>query len=261
MVNPEPRFARIAAMIGDPTRARMLSALMGGQFLAAGELAHAAGVSAQTASGHIARLLENELVVLRVQGRHRYLRLADADIAHALEALSLVAERGASATKWEQGAYKPLKAARSCYSHLAGELGVALFEGLLARGTITPMDGYFILSVAGREELTALGLILPAESSPASVRRFAYPCLDWSERRDHLAGGLAVALLAHSIDRGWLRRTAETRALTLTVSGRRALAPWLHAVVTKLPGPPEAKSREPHMTDKRDDATQLTSQF
>jgi DNA-binding transcriptional ArsR family regulator len=129
MTSPEPRFARIAAMIGDPTRARMLSALMGGQYLAAGELAAAAGVSAQTASTHITKLLDSELVALRVQGRHRYLRLADAEIAHALEALSLVAERGAASAKWEQGAYKPLKAARTCYSHLAGELGVALFDG------------------------------------------------------------------------------------------------------------------------------------
>ena len=150
---PEPRFARIAAMIGDPTRARMLSALMGGQYLAAGELAAAAGVSAQTASTHVTKLLDSELVELRVQGRHRYFRLADAEVAHALEALSLVAERGAASRKWEQGAYKPLKAARTCYSHLAGELGVALFDGLLARGTLVARDGQFALSEAGRAAL------------------------------------------------------------------------------------------------------------
>ena len=95
-------------MIGDPTRARMLAVLMGGGFVAAGELAQAAGVTPQTASTHIAKLVESELVVARSQGRHRYFRLADADIAHALEALSLVAERNASADKWERGAYKPL---------------------------------------------------------------------------------------------------------------------------------------------------------
>src|SRR5213075_486957 len=101
MNSPEPRFAKVAAMIGDPTRARMLAALMGGQYMAAGELAAAAGITAQTASTHIAKLLDAELVVTRTQGRHRYFRLADADIAHALEALSLVAERNASASKWE----------------------------------------------------------------------------------------------------------------------------------------------------------------
>lgn len=228
-VTPEPRFAKVAAMIGDPTRARMLSALMGGQYLAAGELAEAAGVSAQTASTHITKLLDAELVVLRVQGRHRYVRLADAEIAHVLEALSLVAERGASARKWEQGAYKPLKAARTCYSHLAGELGVALFEGLLARGTLVPQDGYFVLSEAGRAEMDALGVVLPAAASPtaAAARRFAYACLDWSERRDHLAGVFAVALLAHAFERGWLVRQKASRALTLTPAGTKALAPWI----------------------------------
>jgi len=223
---PEPRFAKIAAMIGDPTRARMLAALMGGRYLAAGELAAVAGVSAQTASTHIGKLLDSELVVLRTQGRHRYLRLADAEIAHLLEALSLVAERGADAAKWEHGAYKPLKAARTCYSHLAGELGVALFEGLLARGTIVPCDGHFALSMSGRDELQRLGVALPAVSS-GSARRFAYACLDWSERRDHLAGHLAVALLEHAMKQGWLRRTPGSRALVLTPPGAQALAPWI----------------------------------
>lgn len=228
MSAPEPRFAKIAAMIGDPTRARMLAALMGGQFLAAGELAEAAGVTAQTASGHIAKLVDAELVVLRTQGRHRYFRLADAEIAHALEALSLVAERTAQADKWSQGAYKPLKAARTCYSHLAGELGVALFEGLLARGTISGRDGHFVLSDSGRDDLARLGLVLSSDSAAAS-RRFAYPCLDWSERRDHLAGTLAVSLLELSLERGWLRRVEGSRALRLTPSGTKALAPWLAA--------------------------------
>ena len=228
MNTPEPRFAKVAAMIGDPTRARMLSALMGGQYLAAGELAAAAGVTAQTASAHIAKLVDSELVVARAQGRHRYFRLADADIAHALETLSLVAERSASADKWEQGAYKPLKAARTCYSHLAGELGVALYEGLLKRGTLTPCDGHFALSGAGREELEALGVALPAAAQGANARRFAYPCLDWSERRDHLAGSLAVTLLDHAMTQRWLRRASDgSRALSLTPSGAKALAPWL----------------------------------
>ena len=223
--SPEPRFARIAAMIGDPTRARMLAALMGGQYLAAGELAEVAGVTAQTASTHLTQLVDNELVVVRTQGRHRYFRLADADIGHALEALSLVAERAGSADKWNHGAYKPLKAARTCYSHLAGELGVALFDGLLARGTLAPRDGQFVLTDVGRHELQTLGVTLPAAGS----KRLAYACLDWSERRDHLAGGLAVSLLDHAIDHGWLRRVDGSRALTLTPDGRRALAPWLSA--------------------------------
>lgn len=209
-------------MIGDPTRARMLSALMGGGFIAAGELAKAAGVTAQTASSHIAKLVDSELVVVRTQGRHRYFRLADADIAHALEALSLVAERSAAADKWERGPYKPLKAARTCYGHLAGELGVQLFDGLLARGTLVPAEGQFVLSEQGRDELGELGVEVPAAG-----RRFAYPCLDWSERRDHLAGSLAVALLDHGLQQGWLRRAKDSRAVALTPSGAKAWSRWL----------------------------------
>jgi DNA-binding transcriptional ArsR family regulator len=222
MPHPEPRFARIAATIGDPTRARMLAALMGGRYLSAGELAQAAGVTAQTASSHIARLVDHELVQVRVQGRHRYFKLADAEIAHALEALSVVAERSAEADKWARGPYRPLKAARSCYGHLAGELGVRLFEGLLARGTLRPSEGGFSLSEEGAAELQALGVELP----PAS-RRYAYPCLDWSERRDHLAGSLAVALLDHALAQGLVRRVNDSRVLTLTPAGQKAWSPWL----------------------------------
>ena len=225
MTSPEPRFARVAAMIGDPTRARMLAVLMGGEFLAAGELAAAAGVSAQTASTHIAKLLDAELVVLRAQGRHRYVRLAGDEVAHVLEALAFVAERSANADKWERGAYKPLKAARTCYRHIAGELGVALFEGLLARGTLAAQDSHFALSKAGRGELHDLGIALPADA--LASRRFAHACFDWSERRDHLAGTLAVALFEHGLDHGWLRRTQGSRALQLTPPGAQALARWI----------------------------------
>jgi DNA-binding transcriptional ArsR family regulator len=226
MNSPEPRFARIASMIGDPTRARMLSALMGGQYLAAGELAAAAGVTAATASAHLTKLIDSELVLLRTQGRHRYFRLAGADIAHALEALSLVAEGSASQSRWNLGAYKPLEHARTCYSHLAGELGVALFEGLVRRGTIESCEGHFRLTAGGRTELAAIGVSVP-EASTSAARRVAYPCLDWSERRDHLAGSLAVALLEQSLERGWLRRVAGSRALTLSPPGAMVLAPWI----------------------------------
>jgi DNA-binding transcriptional ArsR family regulator len=236
MISPEPRFARIATTIGDPTRARMLAALMGGEFLSAGELAAAAGVTAQTASSHVARLLESELVVLRTQGRHRYFRLADAEVAHALESLALVAERSAGFAKWEQGAYKPLKAARTCYNHLAGELGVALFEGLCARGTLAASGGTFTLTAAGRRDLEAIGLVAEVPAA-GSARRYAYPCVDWSERRDHLAGSLAAALLEHCLARRWLRRTPGSRAVALTPSGRSALAPWLDAELLRAAAP------------------------
>jgi DNA-binding transcriptional ArsR family regulator len=222
---PEPRFARIATTIGDPTRARMLAALMGGEYLSAGELATAAGITAQTASAHIAQLLDADLVVLRQQGRHRYFRLADADVARALEALALVAERSASFAKWEQGPYKPLKAARTCYNHLAGELGVALLDGLLKRGTLAPAAEGYALTAEGSAQLHEIGLdVAPATSLR---HREAYACLDWSERRDHLGGRLAAELLGHCLERRWLRRTPGSRALVLTPAGRAGLEPWI----------------------------------
>jgi hypothetical protein len=201
----------------------MLSALMGGQALSAGELAQVAGVAAQTASSHIAQLVDSELVVLRQQGRHRYFRLADADVAHALETLSMVAERHAGAAKWEQGAYKPLKAARSCYSHVAGELGVALLDGLLRREALRAEGGGFRLSERGVADCRSLGLELP---DPAAAR-FAYPCLDWSERREHLAGSFATALLEQALAKDWLRRVKGSRALLMTPVGRGKLSVWL----------------------------------
>lgn len=217
MISPEPRFATVAAMIGDPTRARMLSALMGGQALAAGELARAAGVSAATASAHIARLLDSGLVLSRSQGRHRYLRLADEDVARVLEALAVVAERHSGIdAQWQRPAFRPLKQARTCYRHLAGELGVALLDGLRARGSLVPdpraRDGLqFRLSEAGRAELQALGIALPA------------------------AGTLATALLDHGLAAGWWLRSSGSRALRLTPAGARALEPWLRAAQAAAP--------------------------
>ncbi len=219
---PEPRFARIASMIGDPTRARMLAVLLGGNYFAAGEIARAAGVTPQTASSHLAKLIEAEMVVVRVQGRHRYYRLADGDVAHALEALSLLAERNALSDKWSRGAYQPLKQARSCYGHIAGELGVNLLDALIAHQYITPEEGHYRLSEAGRVWLHSIGV--EAEAPPQNIRRYAYPCLDWSERRDHLAGALAGALLDQFIAKGWLTRVADSRALRVTATGRKILA-------------------------------------
>jgi DNA-binding transcriptional ArsR family regulator len=216
----EPRFARVAAAIGDPTRARMLGALMDGASLPAGEIAQAAGVNPSTASGHLARLVNEGLVAVQVQGRHRYYRVSDADVARALEALSLVAERTGASDKWLREPYRPLKFARTCYRHLAGELGVRLFQGLVARGRLAGGEDGYELTPAGRSWIEEIGM----DPAPA-VRgeRYAYPCLDWSERRHHLAGRLATSLLDHFLARRWLARSTPSRALKLTPQGRRTL--------------------------------------
>lgn len=219
----EPRLARVAAMVADPARSRMLAYLLAGEFASASELAQAASVTPATASGHLAQLLAVHFVVCEPRGRHRYYRLADAEVAHALEALAVVAERDVHTRAWAHPRREPLRLARCCYGHLAGSLGVALLQALHnAGGLQTAADG-FSLTPAGTRWLGALGLV----PEPASRRRrFAYPCLDWSERRDHLAGQLADALYQHCIRQGWLRR-GDGRAVDITPKGRRELLPHL----------------------------------
>jgi len=222
---PEPRFARVAAMIGDPTRARMLALLLGNPCATAGEVARCAGITPQTASAHLAKMMREELIVARRQGRHRYFQLANDEVAHALEALSVVAERravGARAAQWARDAYRPLREARTCYGHLAGRLGVALHDHLLEGRYLTLAHERYRLTGDGRTMLEELGL--QVERFERVPHPLVYPCLDWSERRDHFAGPLAVALLEHFLRCRWLRRVASTRAVMPTPAGQRALA-------------------------------------
>ena len=225
MHSPEPRFSRIAAVIADPTRARMLAALLGGEYRNAGELARLAGITPQAASTQLAQLVDNGLVAMRQQGRHKYFALADADVAHALEALSMVAERDNVSARWDKPAYQPLKCARRCYGHMAGELGVAQFEMLLRRHYLAPTEQGLQLTDAGRAWAGQLGL----DMSKKPTARFAYPCMDWSERKDHLAGSLAKALLELYVAKNWLRAPKESRALELTHQGQQALMPLLQS--------------------------------
>lgn len=223
MPHPEPRFSRIAAVIADPTRARMLAALLGGEYRSAGELASKAGITAQAASSQLAQLLEHGLIALRQQGRHKYFCLADGDIARVLEALSLVAERDNLSLRWSKPSYQPLKHARSCYGHMAGELGVAQFEMLMRCRYLAHTDRGLGLTDAGHAWLAKLGVDLVVKPSS----RLAYPCMDWSERRDHLAGALSKALLAHYISKDWLHTNQDSRVLHLTPKGHRHLLPLL----------------------------------
>ena len=207
----------------------MLAALLGGEHRSAGELAISAGITPQAASTQLAHLVDVELVAVRQQGRHKYFALADGDVAHALEALALIAERDTVSTRWERPAYKPLKCARRCYGHMAGELGVAQFEMLQRCGYVRPTDNNELrglqLTNAGSMWLAALGITLPAKNTT----RLAYPCMDWSERKDHLAGTLAKALLGHYLQKGWLRSDVDSRALHVTPLGGRELLPLLSA--------------------------------
>ena len=220
----EPRLARVAAVVADPARSRMLAYLMAGEYASASELARAASVTPATASGHLGKLLDARFVVCEPRGRHRYYRLADAEVAHALESLALVAERDGHDAAWAHPQRARLRLARCCYGHLAGQLGVAVFDALQRGGRLASTSSGFELTDSGRAWLERLGLI---PSPPNSRRRFAYRCLDWSERRDHLGGQLADELYQHFTSKGWLRR-ASGRAVEVTPNGQQELLPQLN---------------------------------
>jgi len=215
---PEPQLARIAGIIGEPARARMLAALLGGEWLPAGELARRAGVAPSTASEHLARLVENGLVSRRASGRHRYYALAGPDVAAALESLARIAPPSTpppAASPDERA----LRFARTCYDHLAGRLGVALMDALVDRGYIAA--GGYEITPRGEEWFRTLDVDI------AMLRRgrrtLVRPCLDWSERRDHLAGAVGAAIADTLLRRRWVVRIDGTRAVRLTVRGQDGL--------------------------------------
>ncbi len=232
-MNAEPRLARVAAAIADPTRARVLARLLDGRLHTAGELATHAGVSAATMSAHLKLLVDEGLAKVRPQGRHRYFGLADGDVAHALEALLRVADGrdagpAADLKRWQKPAMRGLRHARSCYGHLAGELGVRLHDLLRSRGWVERAGSEERLTQAARDALQEQGLALTAPAASASGRAL-YPCVDWSERREHFAGAEAVALLEALVARGWLRRREASRELALTPTGQREFVDGLLA--------------------------------
>lgn len=213
-----PQIVRVAALIGETARADALCALMDGRALTATELAATADVSKQTMSSHLAKLLQAGLIVCAQQGRHRYFRLADHHVAALLESLMGVANRS-SATPQRTGPREPaLRKARICYDHLAGERGVWAFESMLALG-IFQSDDPLQLSDAGKIWFTEFGIDLTHLSTQR--RMLCRPCLDWSERRQHLGGALGAALLQRIFALRWARQAKDTRVITFTVQGER----------------------------------------
>jgi hypothetical protein len=209
----------------------MLSRLLDGRHYTANELADCAGVTASTASGHLRLLVDERLASSRSQGRHRYFTLADGNVAQALEALLRVADGALpETTRWQAPSMRGLRHARSCYGHLAGELGVQLCDAFIANGWTEGAgagDQSYVLTAAGAAALQALNLPMLAAATSASARSL-YGCVDWSERRDHFAGPLAVALLHAFVERDWLRKDGNSRALQLTPAGQ---AGWLGSLL------------------------------
>src|ERR1700722_133974 len=223
--------ATVGELFGDPARAAILVALLGGRARTAGELALAGNVSAQSASGHLAKLTEGGLLVVRSQGRHRYYELANADVAHALEATgSLAAHRangGANSSESHTPnarlAHSDIRMARSCYDHLAGVVAVDLTRRMESSGTIRACGEWeYELGCNGEKFFDRLGVDVDAVRR--GRRAFARRCLDWTERKPHLAGALGASLFARLIELGWVARKHDSRAVHVTHLGERKIA-------------------------------------
>jgi DNA-binding transcriptional ArsR family regulator len=216
----EVDLAAGAGAIADPARAAMLEALFDGTPRSAGALAREAGIAASTASHHLGRLLDAGLIVVEPDGRRRAFRLAGPDVAHALEALAVISPQRPSRTLRRATRLEAERVARTCYDHLAGRLGVAVCDALLEARAIAP-DGErdYVLGPRAGRAFDALGVTLPRPGR----RAYARACLDWSERRPHLAGALGAAVAETLLDRRWVARVPGTRALRVTEAGREGL--------------------------------------
>src|SRR5260370_2981333 len=213
-------FAEIGALIGDPARANILAALMDGRAWTAGELAYLAGVAPQTASGHLAKLAGANLLALAKQGRHRYYRLASPLVGRMLEGiLAVAAVQLPPRRRLPSGIEEQMRTARTCYDHIAGRLGVGIADALIAGGHVVLAEDGGEVTPAGAAFLAGLGVELAVRKG--STRAFCRACLDWSERRPHIAGAVGAALCGRFLDLGWIERRRDTRALTITAEGRR----------------------------------------
>jgi DNA-binding transcriptional ArsR family regulator len=208
-----------AALMGDPTRAAFLTALADGTTLPASELAQRAGVGASTASIQLAKLVDGGLLEVERTGRHRYYRLADPTVATAIESLAVLAPHRAASSLKQARVGSELQAARTCYDHLAGALGVALLEGLQRQRLLTPK---LEVTPRGTDRFAKLGIEI--QELARGRRPLTRACLDWTERRHHLAGALGAALATSFLGRGWIERRPGSRAVRLTDSGRRGIA-------------------------------------
>ena len=216
------RLSQVAALIGDPARANMLTCLMDGRSLTAGELAYAARVTPQTASGHLTKLVDaGVLAPARRQGRHRYHRLASLQVAAMLESIMVVAGTappGPRLSTWRGG--EALRSARTCYDHLAGRLGVRIADALQASGHLTLNEDGGEVTASGMAFLRSFGVDVDARRG----RPFCRPCLDWSERRHHVAGRVGAALACRCFDLGWVARLSGGRAVSVTEDGRQGFS-------------------------------------
>jgi DNA-binding transcriptional ArsR family regulator len=214
-------FASVAKLLANQARSAMVGALVDGRAMTAGELARVGGVAPSTASQHLEDLVTGGLVVVSRQGRHRYFALASTDVAEALEAFAHICPELPIRSLRSSDEARALRRARTCYDHLAGTLGVALFDAVLERNWLLPDESGLVVGPLGCDGFADLGVDVLALASQR--RRLARPCLDWTERRPHLAGALGAALAASLLQRQWIEPQSGRRALRVTPAGANHL--------------------------------------
>jgi DNA-binding transcriptional ArsR family regulator len=228
-------FARVARLLASPARSSVVDALMAGKPLAAGELARVAGVGASTVSEHLTELVDGGLITVISSGRHRYFQLASTEVATALEALSLICPAVPVRSLRQSMAEDSLRLARLCYDHVAGAVGVAVLDQMISVGWVISGTGEdFDVTDGGGQALATIGVDL--ERCRRARRHFARSCLDWSERRPHLAGAVGAGLTAAFLDRGWLRKGGTGRGLAVTDTGALGLEEIFNVRVRDLGG-------------------------
>jgi DNA-binding transcriptional ArsR family regulator len=223
-MEPENYFSDVASLIGDKSRSLMLWNLLDGRAYTATELSLCADITAQSASNHLSKLIGADILAVEKQGRHRYYRFANEDIARVIESMAslLPAKKNAKQILDPSG----ITYARSCYDHIAGKFGVELMSALLGKRIILPFEKKYAVSNTGKKWFQSVGINI--EEVQLQKRSFAYPCLDWSERRYHLAGALGAALLQMMVQKAWVRRSKHSRELLITPKGKSELKKGLN---------------------------------
>lgn len=222
LLSPDPDVAGVAELFGDPVRAAMLHALLGGGELPATDLASRAGASPQAASAHLAKLAGGGLIEARSSGRQRLYRIASPSVGHAMEALAAIAAPVRVRALGQATTMQRLREARSCYDHLAGRVGVAVADHLLGGKLLDVANAEFVVTRRGKTFFAALDI--DVDELHEERRTFARQCIDWTERRPHVAGALGASLLERFLERRWLVRNSRDRALSLTPTGRTEFA-------------------------------------
>lgn len=219
--NLENKFADMATMIGERGRAMMLWNLLDGKAYTAGELAASANISPQSASNHLSKLIGAKLLAVEKQGRHKYYRFADEKVAQAIENMAALLPFEYNLAQTKEQKPDGIKLARTCYDHLAGKIGVEITNAMLKKGIIKKANKEYSVSDFGKKWFNEIGVDI--EEARQMKRKFAFPCLDWSERKHHLAGALGAAFLTSIIEKDWIRKKKDSREVIITGRGEREL--------------------------------------